>query len=260
MTISASVQIIFSVPSFTLMSLNFLGFILWFFQAFNPTISAIIITGISSGWNGIKNLFKGFSRWKVGLKWYFAALLFIIAPLVAGTLYVLFGGVAPGIDPNLTVQLFVFLLIFGLFSGPLSEETGWRGFALPKLESKYTALISSLILGILWTFWHLPLYFIPGSAQSGIPFPIYMILVVSITIIMTWAYNNTNGSLIVTVLIHFCFNFGSVLVVSMLGLMPMMVFFIVGGVLIIIYLTLVIWQGGSEKLSRKPDDAMPFIK
>ena len=260
MTIAVIIQIIFNVPTFTHVSFNIVGFILWFLQAFSPTISAIIITGIISGKNEIKNLFKGFSRWKVGLIWYFAALLFIIAPLGAGILYVIFGGEAPGIDPNLTVQIFVFLVIFGMFSGPLSEETGWRGFALPRLESKYSALVSSLILGILWTFWHLPLYFIPGSSQSGIPFPIYMILVVSITIIMTWAYNNTNGSLIITVLIHFCFNFGSTLVVSTLGLMPMMIFFIVGGVLIIVYLAVVIAHGGSEKLSRRPDEAMPFIK
>lgn len=260
MIITVTIQLIFSIPSFGVLSFNVPGFILWILMIFSPTISAITVTGIINGRTGIKTLLKGFSIWKVGLIWYFAASLFLIAPLIAGIFYFIFGGEAPGIDPSLTFQVIISYVVFGFFSGPLSEEAGWRGFALPRLESKYNALVASLILGIIWTFWHLPLYFLPDSSQIGIPFPIYAVLVVSITIIMTWAYNNTNGSLIITVLIHFCFNFGSVLVVSILGLIPMMVFFIVGAVLIVIYLIFVIIHGGSKKLSRKPDEEMPFNK
>ncbi len=260
MIVCVVLQLVFNILSFSHVSFTVQGFILWVFMVFSPTISATIITGIVSGWTGIKTLYKGFSIWKVGFIWYFAAFLFLIGPLAAGFFYAIFGGESPGIDPNLTIQIFISSMIFGLFSGPLSEETGWRGFALPRLEAKYGALVSSLILGIIWTFWHLPLYFVPGSSQVGIPFPIYMILVVSIAIIMTWAYNNTKGSLIITILIHFCFNFSSVLVTSMLGLIPMTVFFIVGGAMIVAYLIVIIMHGGPEKLSRKPDEEMPFKK
>ncbi|MBY9007991.1 MAG: CPBP family intramembrane metalloprotease [Candidatus Lokiarchaeota archaeon] len=88
----------------------------------------------------------------------------------------IFGGEYPGIDPNLTLVGIIGLIVFQFLSGPLSEETGWRGYALPKLQSRFNALISSILLGTIWACWHIPLWFVEGSSQSQMPFFIFVIL------------------------------------------------------------------------------------
>jgi len=226
----------------------------WILSAWSPTISAIIISGIIGGWSEIKKLLSGFLRWKVSIKWYLAACLLFIVPLIFAGFYILFGGQSPGPVPDLTVGIFFIYLLFTLLSGPLSEEAGWRGFALPKLESKFNALNSSIILGIIWACWHIPLYFV----EVRMPFYIFIILNTVISILITWGYNNTKGSLIITVLFHFSFNFGGAFIAGYLGLLPQMVFYISGSILIIPYLIIVVKYAGPEKLSRKPDSEMPF--
>ena len=165
--------------------------------------------------------------------------------------------------------MIVYLVIFGLFSGPISEEGGWRGFMLPRLESKYNAFLSSLILGVIWYAWHIPLYFIEETSQwqtlqfglvsAIISESIYFVLVMSISQILTWLYNNTQGSLIITILAHFCFNFGSALVKnSILGLLSNTVHSIVGGILGVSYLVFIFSVFGYKRLSRKPIEELPF--
>jgi hypothetical protein len=105
--------------------------------------------------------------------------------------YIALGNPPDGLTPGITIPMLLGRVVYQLFSGPISEEAGWRGFALPRLQSKYNALVSSLILGVIWTFWHLPLFFLAGSAQKGIPFPIYLVLICTLTLYITWVYNNT---------------------------------------------------------------------
>jgi membrane protease YdiL (CAAX protease family) len=228
--------------------------IYWFLSAWNPTISAILISWLIGGWKQVKILLRGFLKWKVGLKWYFAAFLIMIAPLIFAGMYLLFGGTAPGPVPGLTFPLILFYLLITLLSGPLSEEAGWRGFALPKLESRFNALNSSLILGLIWGCWHIPLYFV----ESRIPFYIFIFLNLVISILITWGYNNTNGSLIITVIFHFSFNFNGAFITGYFGLLPQMIFYIGGGIMIGFYLIVVIIYAGPKRLSRKPDSEMQF--
>jgi len=228
--------------------------IYWFFTAWNPTIAALIISWLIGGWTEVKILLKGFLKWKVGYKWYLAAFLLMIAPLIFSGIYLLFGGSSPGPVTGLTFPLILFYLLTTLLSGPLSEEAGWRGFALPKLESKFSALTSSLVLGLIWGCWHIPLYFV----ETRIPFYIFIFLNLVISILITWGYNNTKGSLIITVLFHFCFNFNGAFITGYLGLLPQMIFYIGGGIMIGIYLIIVVIYFGPKKLSRKPDSEMPF--
>jgi len=222
----------------------------------SPTISAIIVSGFIGGWTEIKKLLKGYIRWKVGIKWYIAGFLLMIGPLIFAGLYLLLGGSAPGPVQGLTLPLIIIYLLQTLHSGPLSEEAGWRGFALPRLQKKYNAVISSLILGVIWACWHIPLYFV----ETRMPFYIFIFLVLIISILMTWGYNNTNGSLIITIIFHFSFNFNGAFITGYFGLLPTLVFYIAGGAMIGIYLIAVIYYAGSKKLSKKPDSEMPFIK
>ncbi len=221
-----------------------------------PTISAVIISGINDGLQGIKNLFAGFRIWKVSFFWYFAGLLFIIAPLIFALFYLLFGGEAPGPATNYTIALFLLDLFISLISGPLNEEAGWRGYALPRLQSRFSALTSSVILGILWGFWHLPLYLV----EVRLPFYIFIFLNIVLSILITWGYNNTNGSLVIAVLFHFCFNFVGTYIAGKLGLLPTMMFYLAGGILIGIYVIIVIIYYGPKRLSRKSEEDLPFKK
>jgi membrane protease YdiL (CAAX protease family) len=110
------------------------------------------------------------SHWKAGT-WYFGGLSHSRSVGVA-LIYNALGNPGPGIGPGETTGSLLGTIIFSLFSGPIAEELGWRGFALPRLQSKYNALISSLILGVIWTFWHIPFFFTTGATQMSIPFPI----------------------------------------------------------------------------------------
>ncbi|TXT58914.1 MAG: putative CAAX amino terminal protease self-immunity [Promethearchaeota archaeon] len=260
MIVAVLIQVLFKISSFTPENFNLFGFILWIFQAFNPTIAALFITGIIHGRDGIKHLFRGFLKYRVGFFWYFAAFLLILAPLALAIFYTLFTGAWKGITFNASFPLFIATLLFSIFSGPLSEEMGWRGFALPRIESRFSALVSSLLLGFLWFLWHIPLYFVPDSSQMGIPPYIYIALVISISILMTWAYNNTEGSLLITFLFHFCFNYGTVLIINQLKLIPTIVYYIGGSIMIGIYIIVVISYSGIQKFSKKPDEVMPFKK
>lgn len=91
-----------------------------------------------------------------------------------------------------------------LAAGPLGEEPGWRGFALPRLLRKYNPFLASLILGVLWFCWHLPLFLIPTWTSS--PMYIYAMLVVSLSFVMTFIYNISKGNIVVAIIMHGIFN------------------------------------------------------
>lgn len=235
------------------------GRVFLYTSIFSPTISAIIVAGMIGGWLEIKKVLSGFLIWRVGFFWYFAGFFLFLGPFIVALFYNLLGGEAPG-NYGWTFSLFLVTMLNTLIKGPLTEEAGWRGFALPRLEARFNALVSSLILGVIWACWHIPLYFI----EPRTPFFIYIVLVVVITILMTWAYNNTRGSLIIAVIFHFSFNLVSVVLTGTeggsLGLLPVNVFYIVGGVMIGVYVILVVAFSGPAKLSRKPDSEMPFVR
>jgi membrane protease YdiL (CAAX protease family) len=96
------------------------------------------------------------------------------------------------------------LIVF--FGGPLSEELGWRGFALPKLQSRYNAFTASLIIGVMWGLWHLPAFWIAGAGQYNQPVFWFMVGAPAVAILYTWVYNHTNGSLLIAVLYHVAFD------------------------------------------------------
>ena len=132
------------------------------------------------------------------------------------------GGTGVSLEPRFQSNLLSILpfAVFTLFFGPIPEELGWRGFALDGLQGKYNALASSLILGVLWTLWHAPLFFIPDSYQNGLLFGTvafwwYMLDKTFQSVLMTWIYNNTSRSTLTAILFHFMVNFtGELFVLS----------------------------------------------
>jgi membrane protease YdiL (CAAX protease family) len=88
----------------------------------------------------------------------------------------------------------------------MGEELGWRGTALPRLLTRWNALISSIILGVLWGLYHLPSFLLSGLPLKNAPLIPFMLGALAITILVTWTFNHTNGSLIPVFLYHFSFN------------------------------------------------------
>src|ERR671933_1437818 len=127
-----------------------------------PTLSGFIMTGVTEGRAGIRRLLRRIVLWRVGFWWYLFALIGVPVVMGLGTL-ILPGGLAsvlalgPGYVPRY-LGSFVLVTILG---GPLFEEPGWRGFALPRLQPLHGPLVGTLILGLLWALWHLPEFLVP---------------------------------------------------------------------------------------------------
>ena len=198
------------------------GFTFYFFftiKSFGPFLAAYIMVRIMEGKEGWLRFRSRFGIWRVGWQWYAFILLGVPALMLLG-IAVLPGALASfqGFPAHFVITyLITFVLIF-FGGGPLGEEPGWRGFALPRMQSRYGALRGTLLLGLLWTFWHLPDFL--TSAQKGGPgtglypfyagLPVFFLEVVALAIIFTWVFNNTKGSIFIALLLHASYNaFGS---------------------------------------------------
>ena len=185
---------------------------------FGPSIAGIIMTYRTQDRAGRRDFWRRSINFKqISLGWY--VVIFGLFPLTYG-LAILFdmllGGSPPGAD-NLVQALAnpAFLLVgvvMSLVLGPLSEEFGWRGFALDPLQSKWSALISSLVLGVFWLLWHTPEFFMQGIPTgeiiSGIvPFLTFSADVIAMAVLYTWVFNNTQRSILSAILLHFSHNF-----------------------------------------------------
>lgn len=196
------------LPSFGLMILGGLG----------PLLAANIAAGLNGGWDGIRNLWRQLGRWRIGWIWYGVLLAIFAMRLVPLVVPVLAGHPLDWDSAGQTLAalpiLFVFVAVLG---GGLDEEMGWRGFALGQLQSLLSPVPANLLLGLAWTFWHVPLWFIPGSAQASASFPLYLVATVALSFVLGWVYNRTQQSLLLVVLAHSASNLGDNLRYSFLG-------------------------------------------
>ncbi|MEA2046534.1 MAG: CPBP family intramembrane glutamic endopeptidase [Euryarchaeota archaeon] len=98
------------------------------------------------------------------------------------------------------------VFLYVLFFSVLGEEIGWRGYALPELQANHSALTASLIIGVIWGLWHVPLWWMRGNLHQDIPLTLFMLQIIALSIIFTWMYNNTRGSLLIVHLFHAAVN------------------------------------------------------
>jgi membrane protease YdiL (CAAX protease family) len=171
-----------------------------------PSLVGLLMTSYLYGLPGVRRLAVQLAPWSVGRAWpvlavcLFLPLLFVVFPLTILNTF----GVS---DPPDSWQLSTYLysaIISGGFIGPgLCEELGWRGFALPHLQRRYSALVSSLIIGVAWAVWHWPNYFIASIHPH--PFWAFAAAIpmgMAASVLYTWVYNSTGGSLFAVVVLH----------------------------------------------------------
>lgn len=179
--------------------------------ALSSSLAAIVLVLVEGRTGGLRELLRRALIWRVGIQWWILALFYAIVPSVAALyLYQLLGGPAvewSGLQPLYTVvPMFLFLTL----AAGIGEEFGWRGFLLPRLQTRHSALVSSLIVGVAWAAWHVPMFFIEGTSQyeqglAGGRLPAilgYAALVIASSVQFTWLFNNTKGSVLMAAVFH----------------------------------------------------------
>jgi membrane protease YdiL (CAAX protease family) len=182
-----------AVPSIPLVLLGGLG----------PAFAAIVLTARAKGRVGLKALAKSALDPRRAFPWLLgASALLIVLHASARFIYSLVAETLP-VSAKVTSPLtaIVFFIIVFFLGGGLDEEIGWRGYALDRLQTKFSALNASLILSAFWIVWHLPLTLMEGTNQSLVPFWLFTLAVIPLGIILTWIYNST-GSIFAAAFFH----------------------------------------------------------
>ncbi len=182
-----------------------------FLGDYGPLLAALLLTGLLGGRAGIKSLCHRVVQWRVGVVWYLVALLGTLALFSVAAIVGMFAFGAPA--PNF--RLFghweelpglhpVATWIFLIFTIGLGEEVGWRGFMLTKLQANSSAFKASLLVGLVWAFWHLPNFiFDPQFAAWGVSLRLgFAFFLICHAIVYTCLYNSTSGSLLIPILFH----------------------------------------------------------
>lgn len=175
-----------------------------FLGAFGPMVAAVVLTAQEGGRAGLRSLLSRVVRWRVAPFWYGVALLGPFAlTLGAMALHMLLGGQPPNLLAMIgALPTVLALSVYMLIQVGIGEEIGWRGYALPKLQAGYSALISSVIVGVIWALWHLPLFFNPATSYSNTPVWVFLVFLLPFAILYTWIFNSTEGSVLMVMILH----------------------------------------------------------
>lgn len=168
-----------------------------------PSLVAILLAGVEGGWRGIRELLAQVGRWRFGVGWYAVAIF--LSPVVwAVSLSI--GQVLGAGTPEVQLDVLIPLAAFG-------EELGWRGYALPRLQRRMRPLAASLLIGVLWAGWHLPYFAFPDAhpLPFALGFSLFSAEIISDSVLATWIYNSTGGSVLATILYHHIIHIASII-------------------------------------------------
>lgn len=190
------------------------------FGAFGPFFAALITTAIFERRAGFGTLFKRLLTWRVGIQWHLFVLLCPVVLSLAKTgIAVVLGSTVPDFSqppfvqhyplppdllnatPYIVFLPFVFLQQM-LIGSSMGEEIGWRGYALPRMQTNQSSLRASLLLGVLWGVWHFPLWLTKGHPMHETFWGWAVLGLMATTVLFTWVYNHTKGSLLLALLFH----------------------------------------------------------
>jgi membrane protease YdiL (CAAX protease family) len=172
-----------------------------------PAAAALLAAALTGGRDALGELGARLVRWRVGWQWYLVVVLGPAAfSLAVAGIYTLFGGswsaaAPPALLEGSLLILPLFLLILTLTDG-LGEELAWRGFALPRLLTRYNALAAALILGAIWGLWHLPLVWTEGATLYQQPVWLFLVDITAKSVLFSWVFLHTRGSVLLAMLLH----------------------------------------------------------
>lgn len=175
---------------------------------FGPSLAAVVLVACRSGSTGLRRWLTRCLQWRVGWRWVLLALVFPAASMgLAAAVHVALGGTlqpSPAVGHACMAAANVLLIL--LVGGPLGEEFGWRGYALPALQARWGWRVASLFLGAVWAAWHLPLFFSAGTAQSSLPMGWYALSVIASSVLFAWLFNRSQGSIVPALVLHTAVN------------------------------------------------------
>lgn len=183
---------------------SFASSALFFLGGFGPSLAAFTVVGMTSGRDGLRVWLARCLQWRGRRGWMTLAFLSPLAVLtLAAATHRTLGGVIPPSPAvgHTALVLANFGLVF-LVGGPLGEELGWRGYALPAIQERLGWRSASLVLGSIWGVWHLPLFFVAGSSQNQGSLLAFFVLIVATSVFYTWLFNRSAGSVVPALLLH----------------------------------------------------------
>jgi membrane protease YdiL (CAAX protease family) len=182
-----------------------------FLGSFGPALSAIVVAYLTRESGGLKALLRRFTLWRVPVPVWLLA-VFVWVPIISAAGAVFDAG-SPGSLLSGLLGVVLNLPVFILFIGPAGEELGWRGFALERLLARHNALLASLVVGVLWAFWHTPLALFLDGWRGGVPllaFGVnYVVLLAGLSVVFTWFYRRSKGSVLLCMILHAAYNYGA---------------------------------------------------
>ena len=216
-----------------------------------PSVVAIVLTAIVLGRGALRKLLARLLIWRVNPLWYLGVVLGPVA-LVGGTiaLNTLLGRPALSLGIPSLLGLVIMLAIFIFPGSALGEEIGWRGYVLPRLQARMSALSASLLLAPIWALWHLPLWLTGAPGRTPLIYAAFVVSAFGLSVLLTWVYNSTGGSLLLVVLLHGTINLPITLLYDALGsrvTVPVLLYF---GLTVVAAIVVVIVAGPAH-LSRK---------
>jgi membrane protease YdiL (CAAX protease family) len=172
---------------------------------FGPAIVALLLTARSGGGGAVRSLLRRMGRFRVAAGWYVFAVGYLIATKLFAAVVL---RLATGTWPKFGDEPWWLMALGTVFSTlpQAGEEIGWRGYALPRLAERCGLGPASLVVGVLWAAWHLPLFFLPQADSYGQSFPVYLLHVTATSVAMAFLYWRTGGSLLLVMLMHAAVN------------------------------------------------------
>ena len=172
---------------------------------------AFVISGVLSSRLGIRHLLQGLTRWRIGFGWYILAFGLWPALVMVSNALALQLGLGVPVTPYHPTRIPIIPLMiesffwYLLFNGPLTEEPGWRGFGITRLQRRFSPLTASVIVGIMWGLWHVPVHMM-GLFPMGLQGAIIRIFSIPLAIVFTWLFNHTRQSLLPVLILHAVIN------------------------------------------------------
>ncbi|TQO19475.1 CAAX prenyl protease-like protein [Rhodoglobus vestalii] len=232
------------------------GALVWlpFLGAFGPMVGALVMlrreNGRGAPWAHLRRVIQMSNS----LRWYvMPVLLFGVVGLVVWGAPLLWGG-TPQASFLPTPWVIPAVVVFMVYLGGGQEEIGWRGFALDRLLNRHNDLVASLILGVVWALWHVPLWFMAGTSQGFMPFGAFLIMILSLSVILTWVYVESGRSMFLAMWTHGVANaYMAIFPVLVLAAVNQYLYWIFCCVLAVVAVSITLVRGASRRSGGTPN-------